>query len=146
MQGWLKSNRMIFISEKLVKAVEDRGFDCHKVAYQCWQFYCRGLGIYTNGLSFGGICTWKTRLELAARDRRINGVLAAPKSAGELYNLSPSHQGGRSYDAAGNLMHYLSTTYMYDQENRLSSTAGTSRTYDGNGERVLKSSSSTGGQ
>jgi hypothetical protein len=34
--------------------------------------------------------------------------------------------------------------YTYDQENRLSSTAGTSYTYDGNGERVLKSNTSTG--
>jgi RHS repeat-associated protein len=35
-------------------------------------------------------------------------------------------------------------TYTYDQENRLSSTAGMSYTYDGNGERVLKSNTSTG--
>jgi hypothetical protein len=34
--------------------------------------------------------------------------------------------------------------YVYDQENRLSSTAGMSYTYDGNGERVLKSNTSTG--
>src|SRR4029077_14975335 len=32
----------------------------------------------------------------------------------------------------------------YDQENRLASTAGTTYTYDGNGERVLKSNTSTG--
>jgi RHS repeat-associated protein len=51
---------------------------------------------------------------------------------------------GLVYDAAGNLMSYVSATYTYDQENRLSSTAGTSYTYDGNGERVLKSNSSTG--
>jgi RHS repeat-associated protein len=37
-----------------------------------------------------------------------------------------------------------SQTYTYDQENRLSSTAGMSYTYDGNGERVLKSNTSTG--
>jgi RHS repeat-associated protein len=41
-------------------------------------------------------------------------------------------------------MSYLSATYTYDQENRLSSTAGTSYTYDGNGERLLKSNTSTG--
>jgi RHS repeat-associated protein len=41
-------------------------------------------------------------------------------------------------------MSYLSATYTYDQENRLASTAGMSYTYDGNGERVLKSNTSTG--
>jgi RHS repeat-associated protein len=41
-------------------------------------------------------------------------------------------------------MSYLSSTYTYDQENRLSSTAGTTYTYDGNGERVLKFNTSTG--
>jgi RHS repeat-associated protein len=50
---------------------------------------------------------------------------------------------GLSYDAAGNLMSYLSATYTYDQENRLSSTAGMTYTYDGNGERVMKSNTST---
>jgi hypothetical protein len=49
-----------------------------------------------------------------------------------------------AHDAAGNLMSYLSSTYTYDQENRLSSTAGMSYTYDGHGERVLKSNTSTG--
>ena len=40
--------------------------------------------------------------------------------------------------------HIFSATYTYDQENRLSSTAGMRYTYDGNGERVLKSNTSTG--
>jgi RHS repeat-associated protein len=49
------------------------------------------------------------------------------------------------YDAAGNLTNYTSPgQYVYDQENRLSSTAGMTYTYDGNGERVLKSNTSTG--
>src|SRR6185437_2378909 len=51
---------------------------------------------------------------------------------------------GLAYDAAGNLMSYLSSAYTYDSENRLSSTAGMSYTYDGNGERVMKSNTSTG--
>jgi len=51
---------------------------------------------------------------------------------------------GLAYGAAGNLMSYLSAIYTYDQENRLSSTAGITYTYDGNGERVLKSNTSTG--
>jgi hypothetical protein len=41
-------------------------------------------------------------------------------------------------------MSYLSATYTYDQENRLSSTAGMTYTYDASGERVLKSNTSTG--
>jgi RHS repeat-associated protein len=52
---------------------------------------------------------------------------------------------GLGYDAAGNLTNYTSLgQYVYDQENRLSSTAGITYTYDGNGERVLKSNTSTG--
>jgi RHS repeat-associated protein len=69
------------------------------------------------------------------------------KAHGGNFTLSGNSQNrptGLSYDAAGNLMSYLSATYAYDQENRLSSTAGMSYTYDGNGERVLKSNTSTG--
>ena len=69
------------------------------------------------------------------------------KAHGGTFALSGNVQNrptGLAYDAAGNLMSYLSSTYTYDQENRLSSTAGMSYTYDGNGERVLKSNTSTG--
>jgi RHS repeat-associated protein len=51
---------------------------------------------------------------------------------------------GLAYDVAGNMMSYLSGSYLYDQENRIASTAGMSYTYDGNGERALKSNTSTG--
>lgn len=69
------------------------------------------------------------------------------KAHGGTFQLSGNAQNrptGLTYDAAGNLMSYLSSTYTYDPENRLSSTAGMSYTYDGNGERVLKSNASTG--
>jgi RHS repeat-associated protein len=69
------------------------------------------------------------------------------KAHGGTFQLSGNTQNrptGLAYDAAGNLMSYLSATYTYDQENRLSSTAGMSYTYDGNGERLLKSNTSTG--
>jgi RHS repeat-associated protein len=69
------------------------------------------------------------------------------KAHGGTFQLSGNAQNrptGMAYDAAGNLMSYLSSTYTYDQETRLSSTAGMSYTYDGNGERVLKSNASTG--
>ena len=69
------------------------------------------------------------------------------KAHGGTFQLSGNVQNrptGMTYDAAGNLMSYVSSTYTYDQENRLSSTAGISYTYDGNGERVLKSNTSTG--
>jgi RHS repeat-associated protein len=69
------------------------------------------------------------------------------KAHGGTFQLSGNVQNrptGMTYDAAGNLMSYVSSTYTYDQENRLSSTAGMSYTYDGNGERVLKSNTSTG--
>jgi RHS repeat-associated protein len=64
-----------------------------------------------------------------------------------MFQLSGNAQNrptGMAYDAAGNLMSYVSSTYTYDPENRLSSTAGMSYTYDANGERVLKSNTSTG--
>lgn len=69
------------------------------------------------------------------------------KAHGGTFQLSGNAQNrptGLAYDAAGNLMSYLSSTYTYDQENRLSSTSDMSYTYDGNGERVLKSNASTG--
>jgi RHS repeat-associated protein len=49
-----------------------------------------------------------------------------------------------SYDPAGNVTANGGTAYSYDQENRLSSTAGTNYLYDANGNRVKKSSGSTG--
>jgi len=69
------------------------------------------------------------------------------KAHGGNFTLSGNTQNrptGLAYDAAGNLMSYLSSAYTYDQENRLSSAAGMGYTYDANGERVLKSNSSTG--
>ena len=69
------------------------------------------------------------------------------KAHGGNFQLSGNQQNrptGLAYDSAGNLMSYNSATYTYDQENRLSSTAGTSYLYDGNGERVLKANATTG--
>jgi len=69
------------------------------------------------------------------------------KAHGGNFTLSGNAQNrptGLNYDAAGNLLSYLTANYTYDQENRLSSTAGMSYTYDGNGERFLKSNTSTG--
>ncbi|MFL6389830.1 MAG: RHS repeat domain-containing protein [Terriglobales bacterium] len=72
----------------------------------------------------------------------------AGKAHGGTFALSGNAQNrptGMAYDSAGNLTNYTSPgQYVYDQENRLSSTAGMSYTYDGNGERVLKSNTSTG--
>jgi RHS repeat-associated protein len=64
------------------------------------------------------------------------------KAHGGNFTLSGNAQNrptGLNYDAAGNLLSYLTANYTYDQENRLLSTAGMTYTYDGNGERVLKS-------
>jgi RHS repeat-associated protein len=64
------------------------------------------------------------------------------KAHGGTFQLSGNAQNrptGMNYDAAGNLLSYLTANYTYDQENRLSSTAGMAYTYDGNGERILKS-------
>ena len=71
----------------------------------------------------------------------------ATKAHGGSFQLSGNAQNrptGLNYDAAGNLLSYLTANYTYDQENRLLSTAGMTYTYDGNGERVLKFNTSTG--
>ncbi len=80
------------------------------------------------------------------------GNLQISPMGGKAHGGNFSHSGtvqnqaaGLGYDAAGNLTNYTSPgQYVYDQENRLSSTAGITYTYDGNGERVLKSNTSTG--
>jgi RHS repeat-associated protein len=69
------------------------------------------------------------------------------KAHGGNFTLSGNAQNrptGLNYDAAGNLLSYLTASYAYDEENRLLSTAGMTYIYDGNGERVLKSNTSTG--
>jgi RHS repeat-associated protein len=69
------------------------------------------------------------------------------KAHGGTFQLSGNVQNrptGLAYDAAGNLTSYLTASYTYDQENRLSATAGITYTYDGNGEVVLKSQTSNG--
>ena len=46
-----------------------------------------------------------------------------------------------NYDAAGNVISIPSVaTYTYNAENQLTSTAGVTYTYDGDGKRVMKSS------
>jgi RHS repeat-associated protein len=66
----------------------------------------------------------------------------AGKAHGGNFTLSATVKNqptGLGYDVAGNLLTYGTASYLYDQENRMLSTAGMSYTYDGNGERVLKS-------
>ena len=53
---------------------------------------------------------------------------------------------GYGYDAAGNMMHDLTSgmTYSYDQENRITGAGGYTYTYDSDGNRVKKANGSTG--
>jgi RHS repeat-associated protein len=75
------------------------------------------------------------------------GNLQITPMSGKAHGGNFAHSGtvqnqaaGLGYDAAGNLTNYTyPSQYVYDQENRLLSTAGITYTYDGNGERVLKS-------
>jgi len=46
---------------------------------------------------------------------------------------------GFSYDPSGNMLTDGSFSYTHDAENRLTSTAGVTYTYDGDGKRVQKS-------
>ena len=79
---------------------------------------------------------------------------APPACAGESLSVTADahnwiHASGTDYqyDAAGN-MRFNATpptqTYTYDQENRLTGAAGYAYTYDGDGNRVIKSNGSTG--
>jgi RHS repeat-associated protein len=65
------------------------------------------------------------------------------KAHGGNFTLSATVQNqssGLGFDIAGNLTNYTAPgQYVYDPENRLLSIAGMTFTYDGNGERVLKS-------
>jgi RHS repeat-associated protein len=60
--------------------------------------------------------------------------------------LANNQLSGYSYDAAGNVTHDATSglSYSYDQENRITRAAGYAYTYDGDGNRVKKSSGSTG--
>jgi RHS repeat-associated protein len=51
-----------------------------------------------------------------------------------------NHFVGMSYDAAGNLLNDGASNYVFDGENRITSGAGVTYTYDGDGRRVKKSS------
>jgi RHS repeat-associated protein len=93
-----------------------------------------------------GNCPWSENYSIDAWGNLQISPMGG-KAHGGNFTLSGNAQNrptGLAYDAAGNLMSYLSATYTYDPENRLSSTAGMSYTYDGNGERMLKSNTSTG--
>jgi RHS repeat-associated protein len=60
--------------------------------------------------------------------------------------LANNQLSGYAYDAAGNMTHDLTSglTYTFDQENRITGASGYAYTYDGDGNRVMKSNGSTG--
>lgn len=60
--------------------------------------------------------------------------------------LANNQLAGYGYDAAGNMTHDLTSglTYSYDQENRITGAGGFTYTYDADGNRVEKSTGSTG--
>jgi hypothetical protein len=71
----------------------------------------------------------------------------AGKAAGGNFQCagdSLNHATCLSYDAAGNVTANAPAAYTYDQENRISPTAGITYAYDAAGNRVEKSSGSTG--
>jgi RHS repeat-associated protein len=88
-------------------------------------------GTYAWGLSFG-------------YDAWAN-LLSASVTQGSAYSLSVSATGknqlsGLSYDAAGNMLNDGMNTYTYNAENQIATAAGVTYTYDGDGDRVQKSS------
>ena len=90
-----------------------------------------------------GSCFLRSGCDCALQDPAAiqirNGTVSFPamRRGVEDQITSTTQPAGRNYDAAGNLMFYLTSTYTYDQENRLAATAVPSYIYDGDGDRVL---------
>ncbi len=102
------------------------------------------LNRLTSGWSQGntGATSWGDNYAIDAWGNLQVSPMAGKAGGGNFANASDgnNHVIGFGYDAAGNLTNYTASgQYVYDSENRLSSTAGISYTYDGDGQRVLKS-------
>ena len=89
-----------------------------------------------------GYDAWGNLLSVAGITPQYNGC---SQESGFSITVNASNQiAGFCYDAAGNLLAQSappcpSPTYVYNAENQLTSTAGVTYTYDGNGKRVQKS-------
>jgi RHS repeat-associated protein len=72
---------------------------------------------------------------------KIQAYTGKPQSENLNQMAGPNNQfTGMSYDAAGNLLSDGVSNYVFDGENRITTGAGVTYTYDGNGRRVKKSS------
>ncbi len=94
-----------------------------------------------------GVLSWGETYSIDAWGNLNISPMAGKAHGGYFPNASngANQPVGLGYDAAGNLTNYTAPgQYFYDPENRLQSTAGITYAYDANGQRVLKSNTSTG--
>jgi hypothetical protein len=52
-----------------------------------------GSGVYRNGLTFGSSTIWQPMWNAGQVQQAINQYLAAPRSAGGIYQVTPAHPG-----------------------------------------------------
>ncbi|MBI3662049.1 MAG: hypothetical protein HY234_03240 [Acidobacteria bacterium] len=84
-----------------------------------------------------GYDIWGNLLTIGGIQPQYNGCTQESLSVGA---TAKNQIGGYTYDAAGNLINNPGVaTYSYDAENRMTTTAGVTYTYDGDGKRVKKS-------
>ncbi|MBI3662048.1 MAG: RHS repeat-associated core domain-containing protein [Acidobacteria bacterium] len=80
---------------------------------------------------------WANLLTIGGIQPQYNGCTQESLSVGA---TTKNQISGYTYDAAGNLINNPGVaTYSYDAENRMTTTAGVTYTYDGDGRRVKKS-------
>jgi len=97
----------------------------------------------------GGTEYWGNSYTYDAWGNLLSKTPTANRCSGENLTLTATASNqlqGYGYDAAGNMIHDLATgtSYIYDQENRITGAAGFTYTYDAHGNRVEKSNGSTG--
>jgi RHS repeat-associated protein len=93
----------------------------------------------------GGPAAWGNLIQINSPSSAYTGCTGEPLNL-SLGTLTNNQISGWCYDASGNVLAESTCpmgppyVYMYDAENHLTSTAGVTYTYDGDGKRVQKSS------
>jgi RHS repeat-associated protein len=114
-----------------------------------WYSYDPLNRLSTAGISSGSDCwqevytidAWGNLTNIAPP---INPIWICPNENLNAPALANNQLTGFSYDAAGNIIHDVSNAYTYDGENRILTAAGWTYSYDADGERMEKSSGSSG--
>ena len=107
------------------------------------------LNRITSGWSAAGTGTlsWGENYTIDAWGNLMMSPMGGKAQGGNFQHASDveNHAAGLGYDAAGNLTNYTAPgQYVYDAEDRIQSTGGMTYAYDADGNRVEKTSGSTG--